>query len=162
MPITQLKEFLDSERIKYVTIGHSLAYTAQETANSAHIPSHAFAKTVMIKVDGQLAMAVLPASHYLDTAKLRDELSAGHVELASEEEFAGRFPGCEIGAMPPFGNLYGMAVYVSSDLNDNESIAFNAGSHRELIQLAYRDFTRLVRPTVLPFGIERPAAERLW
>jgi Ala-tRNA(Pro) deacylase len=152
MPVQRLKEFLDAEKVKYVAISHSPAYTAQEIAASAHVPGKELAKTVMVKLDGRMAMAVLPASRKVDFAKLKDAAGAAEAELASEREFRDMFPGCEVGGMPPFGNLYDMDVYVSSQLAEDEEIAFNAGSHTELLKLAYRDFERLVRPKVAEMG----------
>ncbi|MGH8564365.1 MAG: aminoacyl-tRNA deacylase [Gammaproteobacteria bacterium] len=151
MPVKKLKEFLDSHRVKYVSIVHSRAYTAQEIAASAHVPGRELAKTVMVKVDGRIAMAVLPASHQVDFERLRAAIGAANVGLASEKEFQDRFPECELGAMPPFGNLYGMEVYAARQLSEDREIAFNAGSHTELIKLAYTDFARLVSPKVLDF-----------
>ncbi len=152
MPVKKLKDHLDDHHVKYVTIEHSSAYTAQEIAGSAHIPGKELAKTVMVKVDGAMAMAVLPASYKVDFDLLKEASGADAVELANEEEFEGMFPDCEIGAMPPFGNLYGMAVFVADSLADDEEIAFNAGSHRELIKLAYKDFERLVEAKVVHFS----------
>lgn len=147
MPVKRLKEFLDSRQIKYVVINHSLAYTAQEIAASAHIPGNRLAKTVMVKIDGKMAMAVLPGSEKVDLGSLKQAAGAKAVELASELEFKDRFPECEIGAMPPFGNLYGMQVFASRNLAADE-IAFNAGSHTELIRMSYKDFESLVQPTI--------------
>jgi Ala-tRNA(Pro) deacylase len=149
MPAQKLKEFLDSNQVKYVTISHSAAYTAQEIAASAHVSGQDLAKTVMVKIDGKMAMAVLPASYKVDMKLLREVTGAESVELAGEKEFQDMFPGCETGAMPPFGNLYDMDVFVSESLAEDERIAFNAGSHTELVQLAYADFERLVRPKVI-------------
>jgi Ala-tRNA(Pro) deacylase len=155
MPIRALKKCLDDYGVKYVIIYHSPAYTAQEIAHSAHIPGRELAKTVMVKVDGKLAMAVMPASEQVDLELLKQETHARKAELALEEDFAGKFPDCELGAMPPFGNLYGLDVYVAQHLAQDEEIAFNAGSHIELVKLSYRDFARVVRPKVLRFT--RPA-----
>jgi Ala-tRNA(Pro) deacylase len=152
MPVRKLKEYLDGHNIKYVIISHSPAYTAQEVAASAHIPGREIAKTVMIKVDGKMAMAVLPASHHIDFEMLKEASGATQVELASEREFEETFPDCELGAMPPFGNLYDMEVFVAEVLADDEEIAFNAGSHTELIRLSYRDFEDLVSPIVVRFA----------
>jgi Ala-tRNA(Pro) deacylase len=152
MPVQKLKQFLDSRQVKYVTIQHSPAYTAQEIAASAHIPGKQLAKTVMVKIDGKMAMAVLPASYKVDLDRLKGAAGAGTVALASEEEFKDMFPGCEIGAMPPFGNLYGMQVFVAATLAEDEHIAFNAGSHTELIRLSYREFEELVGPKVVEFS----------
>ena len=146
MPVKKLQEFLDNHHVKYVTIRHSPAYTAQEIAASAHIPGKAVAKTVMVELDGRLAMAVLPASSQVDFERLKNAAGVSHAELASEPEFRDRFPDCEVGAMPPFGNLYGLEVFVAERLTEDEEIAFNAGTHTELIRMAYRDFDRLAQP----------------
>jgi Ala-tRNA(Pro) deacylase len=149
MPAKKLKEFLDREKVKYVTVGHSVAYTAQEIAASAHIPGQDLAKTVVVKLDGEMVLAVLPATARVDLELLRKASGAKSAELARENEFAGIFPGCELGAMPPFGNLYGLEVFVAQRLTEDEQIAFNAGTHTELIQMSYADFERLARPRVL-------------
>ncbi len=154
MPVKRLMEFLDTQRVKYVTIKHSPAYTAQEIAASAHVRGKELAKTVMVKIDQQMAMAVLPASLKVNFERLQEQSGAGQVELASEKEFKDMFPDCEIGAMPPFGNLYGLEVYASHRLAEDTEIVFNAGSHIELIRMAYKDFERLVKPKVanISFG----------
>ncbi len=154
MPVKKLKDYLDQQNIKYVTIRHSKAYTAQEIAASAHIPGGELAKTVLVKLDGKMAMAVLPASHLVDFDQLAAVSGASHVELASEKEFEDWFPGCEVGAMPPFGNLYGMDTYVADTLAEDDQIAFNAGSHTELIRLAYEDFESAVKPRVMRFAMK--------
>jgi len=151
MAVTRRKQFLDREKIKYVSLIHSTAYTAQEVAASAHIPGKELAKTVIVQLDGETAMAVLPADRKVVLQDLREVTGADQVKLVPEEEFKQRFPDCEIGAMPPFGNLYGMEVYAASSLAENADIAFNAGSHTEVIKLAYKDFERLVRPKVVSF-----------
>lgn len=155
MPVTALKEFLDANHTRYVSIVHSLAYTAQETAASAHVSGKELAKTVMVDIDGAMAMAVVPASHKVDLDRLKQAAGAESADLACEEDFKSRFPDCEVGAMPPFGNLYDMDVYVAEPLTQDEEIAFNAGTHRELIQLAYADYEQLVHPRVGQFS--RPA-----
>ena len=146
---SRLKDFLDEEHIKYVTIGHSPAFTAQEIAAMAHIPGKELAKTVVVKIDGELAMVVTSASEQVKLNHLKETLGANEVDLASESEFKDSFPDCETGAMPPFGNLYGMNVFVSQTLREDEQIAFNAGSHSELVRLPYTEFQRLVHPTPL-------------
>ncbi len=151
MPAKKLKEFLDSKKIKYVSIQHSPAYTAQEVAASSHISGRELAKTVMIKVDGAMAMAVLPANRRILLADLREGLEADQVKFATEEEFRKLFPDCETGAMPPFGNLYGLEVYVAPSLAADEEIAFNAGTHTEVIKMTYKDFEGLVHPKVISF-----------
>ncbi len=147
-----LKQFLDDSHVRYITVHHSPAFTAQEIAASAHISGYELAKTVILKVDGKMAMAVVPAPQHVDLMHLEDLIGAGEVALATESEFKQRFPECELGAMPPFGTLYGMDVYVSERLADDEYIAFNAGTHTELIRMRYRDFDRLVNPKVLAFA----------
>jgi Ala-tRNA(Pro) deacylase len=155
MPIQKLKEFLDSHNVKYMTISHSRAFTAQETAVSAHVSAKELAKTVIVKIDGKMAMAVLPASCKVDFDLLKKDAGAAAIEIANEKEFKDLFPDCEIGAMPPFGNLYGMEVFVAKSLAEDREIAFNAGSHRELVKLAYKDFEQLVKPKVITFSVER-------
>lgn len=152
MPIRALKQLLDDRQVKYVTVRHSPAYTAQEAAASAHISGYEVAKTVMVKVDGKLAMAVLPAPLHVDLRQLRELIGASDVELASESDFKALFPECEPGAMPPFGSLYGMDTYVAARLAEDEFIAFNAGTHTELLRMRYRDFEQLVEPKVLAFA----------
>ena len=154
MPVKKLKRFLDKEKVKYVTISHSPAYTAQEIAASAHIRGKELAKTVIVKIDGKMAMAVLPASYMVDLDLLRKATGASRVELAAEHEFKDNFPGCHIGAMPPFGNLYGMEVFAEEDLSQDEEIAFNAGCHTELIKMAYKDYESLVKPKVMKFSFK--------
>ncbi|MBI1791135.1 MAG: YbaK/EbsC family protein [Acidobacteria bacterium] len=158
MPLRKLTEFLDGRGIKYTTIIHAAAYTAQEIASLAHVRGRDLAKTVIVKVDNNLAMAVLPASYHVDLASLKEATGAGSIGLAAEVEFRERFPDCEAGAMPPFGNLYGLPVYVDESLTKDKEIAFNAGTHYELLRLSYDDFRRAVNPAVLRFAARRAAA----
>ncbi len=152
MPVAALKKFLDRHEVRYVVIIHSPAFTAQEIAASAHIPGKELAKTVMVKTDGRLAMAVLPASAQVDFPKFKEVAGVFSVELASEADFRDTFPECELGAMPPFGILYDMEVYLDRSLSEDEEIAFNAGTHSELIRIPFREYMRLVRPTVGDFA----------
>ena len=149
MPVQKLKDFLDKHEIKYVSVVHSPAYTAQEIAARAHIKGRQLAKTVMVLVDGKMAMAVLPASLKVDFDYFRKEIGASNVGLAAEREFEALFPDCEVGAMPPFGNLYGTDVYVDQSLVEDDEIAFTAGTHTELIKLPFIDFKRLVKPKIV-------------
>jgi len=151
MPVKTLKQFLDTNRVKYVSVIHSAAYTAQEVAQSLHMSGRAMAKVVIIHLDDKMAMAVLPANRKIVAQDLREVTGCDDVRFASEGEFKSRFPDCEVGAMPPFGNLYAMDVYVSEEMARNKEIAFNAGSHVEVIRMAYVDFERLVQPKVLAF-----------
>jgi Ala-tRNA(Pro) deacylase len=152
MPVKKLKEFLDQNKIRYISITHSPAYTAQEIAAMAHIPGKELAKTVMIKLDNTMGMAVLPANHRVDFDMLKELTGAEFILLATENEFKSLFPGCDPGAMPPFGNLYNMPVYVSEALTKDEEIVFNAGSHTELIKMNYKDFEKLVQPRIMEFS----------
>lgn len=148
MPVDRLRQYLEENHVKYVTMSHSPAFTAQEIAASAHVPGKELAKTVMVKLDGKMAMVVLPAPDKVSANRLKELSGAKEVELASKREFADLFPKCEVGAMPPFGNLWDMPTFADSHLREDEYIAFNAGTHTELVRLSYADFERLVRPTV--------------
>jgi len=153
MPAQRLQAFLDDNQIKYVVISHSRAFTTQEVAATTHIPGKELAKSVIVEIDGEMAMAVLPGSQKVDVDLLCDAVGAEQVTLAKESAFKDRFPECDLGAMPPFGNLYGMPVYVADSLSEDEEIAFNAGSHTELVKMGYRDFERLVQPRIMHFGV---------
>ena len=153
MPSRKLKEFLDAHGVKYVCITHSVAYTSQEIAALAHIPGKDLAKTVMVKLDGNLAMAVVPGSHKVDLRLLEAAAGARRAEVSTESAFKSMFPDCETGAMPPFGNLYGVPVFAAQSLSEDDEIAFNAGTHSELIRMPYRDFERLVQPKLGSFSI---------
>jgi Ala-tRNA(Pro) deacylase len=155
MILKQLVDFLDTNNVKYVNITHSTAFTAQDVAESAHISGKEMAKTVIVWMDGSMAMVVLPASAMVDFNKLKAAVGAKSIELASESEFKDRFPSCEIGAMPPFGNLFNMRVFVDTTLAEDEEISFNAGTHHELIRMPYADYERLVKPTMASFAFQK-------
>ena len=157
MPAKRIKQFLEENGVPFECITHQTAYTSQETAAAAHVPGREFAKTVMVKVGGELAMVVLPAHRKLYIERLRKIAGRWDVELATEREFKDLFPDCDVGAMPPFGQLYGMKVFVDSSLPTADHIAFNAGTHDELIQIAYDDFERLVQPTCAELTYQIPA-----
>ena len=154
MPVQKLKDYLDKNKIRYVTIQHSKAYTSSAVASSAHVKGKNLAKSVIVKLYGKITMAVLPSKYRVDLERLRTASLSSSVELATEDDFTRTFPGCEEGAMPPFGNLYGVPVYVEKSLTEDEEIAFNACSHSELIQLSYEDFSRLVKPAVASFRMQ--------
>lgn len=149
MTTAQVRKFLDDNQVKYVTIKHSPAYTAQEVAASAHVPGKNMAKTVIVKLNGSMAMVVEPAHHKINFDHLKKNAGVNDVALATESEFQNRFPECELGAMPPFGNLYGMDVFIAKSLTSDNEILFNSGSHSELIKMAYKDFEKLVNPKVI-------------
>jgi Ala-tRNA(Pro) deacylase len=153
MACAKLKKFLDENNVQYVTITHSQAFTAQQVAASAHIKGKEMAKTVIIKINDVLAMAVLPATYHVDFHLLKEVTGNENVVLAHESEFKEIFDDCELGAMPPFGNLYNMDVFVAQSLAEDEEIAFNAGTHSELIRMKYSDFNRLVKPRILKFSV---------
>lgn len=150
MATGNLKTYLNNQGVKFTTINHPRAYTAMEVAQLAHIKGKEMAKSVVVRVDGRLAMAVLPATQRVHVRRLRKATGATRVEIAHEQDFEGDFPDCELGAMPPFGNLYGMEVYVDPHLAEDDEIAFNAGSHTELLKVDYQDFERLAKPKPLP------------
>lgn len=157
MALASLMEYLDEHKARYIVISHSPAYTAQGIAGLAHISGRELAKTVIVRLDSSLAMAVVPAKFHVDLESLRKSAHAKTIALASEEEFKDRFPECETGAMPPFGNLYGLPVFADDSLEKDLEIAFNAGTHRELIRMAWEDFKRLVEPRVIRFAAGRSA-----
>lgn len=140
-------------RIKYEKISHSPAYTAQEVAAKAHVSGWELAKTVVVQLDGKFAMAVLPASEQIDLGYFAEIVGAKEARLASEDEFIDLFPGCELGAIPPFGNLFGLKVYVAPELAEDEMIVFSAGSHTDLIRMAYDDYEWLTEPEMMPFAV---------
>ena len=158
MHLSKLRNYLDSHDVKYMVISHSLAYTAQGVAALVHVSGKKLAKTVIVKIDDILAMAVIPASFHVDLDRLKRFTGAQVVSLATEREFKNAFPDCETGAMPPFGNLYDMAVYADESLADNEEITFSAGTHRELVRMHWSDLVRLVRPAVDDFTYHHAVA----
>jgi Ala-tRNA(Pro) deacylase len=145
----KLKEFLDEEKVQYEVRTHPLVYTAQEVAAIEHIPGKELAKVVILKVGGEFVMAVVPAPRRVSLQRLKEATGKPEVRLASEDEFRDLFPQCDLGAMPPFGNLYGVTVYLDLSLEEDEEITFQAGSHYETITLKYSDFKRLVQPNVV-------------
>ena len=154
MIVQKLKDFLDKNGVEYITISHSKAFTAQKIAAAAHIPGKELAKTVMVKINGKMAMAVLPASYRVDFELLKDALGAKKVELAAEKEFKDIFPNCDVGAMPPFGNLWDLGVFVAQSLTENDEIVFNGGSHTELIRMSFNDFKKLVNPVIVKYSFQ--------
>jgi Ala-tRNA(Pro) deacylase len=144
--LERLQEYLDQNRVTYTHTAHPLAYTAREVAAAEHLPAREVAKAVIFLGDNGYRMAVLPANRLLDFQELRTVLGFTHARLATEQELAQLFPDCELGAMPPFGNLYGIPVYLDSSLLDDEMIAFNAGTHRDVIHMRIMDFRRLTEP----------------
>jgi Ala-tRNA(Pro) deacylase len=157
MALASLTEYLDNNKVQYLIITHSPAYTAQGIAGITHISGKELAKTVIVRLDGKLVMAVLPANFHVDLTALRRTLKVRTAEVAGEEEFKHRFAECETGAMPPFGNLFGVPVFADENLSKDKEIAFNAGTHRELIRMSWADFRRLAEPMIIRFAAGRSA-----
>jgi len=153
--LKKLKTILDEAKISYEVYNHALAYTAQEIAARQHVSGNELAKVVMIEADEKLVMGVVRGNDKIDLHVVEDSLNVRHARLATEDEFISRFPECEIGAMPPFGNLFGLKVYVDSALAKDEHIYFNAGNHVQTVCVRYKDFARLVQPQVVRLVGER-------
>ena len=152
MAISQrLKDFLESQQARYQVLPHQVAYTAPEVAHALHVPGKELAKVVMVKIGDGFVMTVLPSTWNVDLDRLREVFRTRHVRLATEGELKGLFPDCETGAMSPFGNLYGLQVYVDRSLADDEEIVFQGGTSRDAIRMRYQDFATLARPTVEQF-----------
>lgn len=148
MPAQKLKDLLDQKGIKYISINHSPAYTARETAASTFVPRREFAKTIIVDLDGDAVMAVVPASRHVDTRALVELAAGGAARLATEDEFKTLFPDCEIGAMPPFGSLYGLRVFVDPMVTEVDDLCFNAGSHEQIIRMACSDYLEIEQPVI--------------
>ena len=148
----RLERYLREGGAAFETMIHSVAYTAQEVAAAQHTPGKQLAKVVLVDADGQLVMLVLPASFRIDFPKLKSALKAKKIRLATEEQFAGTFTDCEVGAMPPFGSLYGVPVYVDESLPGASEIVFKAGTHTTSIKMKYADYQRLASPMVADFA----------
>ncbi|MBL1274432.1 MAG: Ala-tRNA(Pro) deacylase [Marinobacter maritimus] len=160
MPIQQLKEFLDEANVEYMSLTHPPAFTAQQLAHHVKIAGDKVVKTVIIELDGKMAMLVMPATWRVRWESLSRILDTDFVDLADEQEFQDRFPDCEVGAMPPFGNLFGMTVYCAEPLTEQPELAFAAGSHTETLHMKTRDFLNLVQPMVLHRGFIKPGAQK--
>ena len=154
MPAQKLRQMLDEHKTKYISINHWPAYTARETAASTFVPRNEFAKTVIVDLDGTEVMAVVPASRHVDTEALRKLAGANEARLATEDEFSSLFPDCEVGAMPPFGSLYGIPVYVDEEVTEVDDLCFNAGSHDQIMRMECADFLELEKPTRGSFAIK--------
>ncbi len=153
MPVLErIENFLDDLRVPFARSAHAPAFTAREVSEAENVSSRKIAKTVVLVADGAFVMAVLPADSIVDIQELRRALGATHLRLATEVEIGQLFPDCELGAMPPFGNLYGLPVYAEVSLAQQHTIAFNAGTHRDVVYMNFSDFRRAVNPVMLPFA----------
>ncbi len=148
----QLKKYLEKEKITYQILEHPEAFTATEIAGVQHIPGKQLIKSVLVKADGQFLLCVLPATHRINLEKLKKVAKAKNIQLATEAEIAKLFPDYEVGAEPPFGNLYGISVFAEKQIGSNEEIVFNAGTHTETIKIKWQDFNRVTKPTLETFG----------
>ncbi len=154
MPASKIKKYLDGHDVKYLVVSHPPAYTARDTALSAYFSVPEIAKTVIVRMDDKIAMIVVPGCYKVDFDVLKDFMDVSKIDLVAEEELERLFPDCEIGAMPPFGNLYFLNVYIAKSLAEQDVIIFNAGNHHELIEMRYKDYERLVHPRVVNFALE--------
>jgi Ala-tRNA(Pro) deacylase len=154
---TRLKNLLEQNGIPFEVVPHDPAFTAQQLAARMHVPGREFVKTVVVRVDGRYALAAVPAHRLVDEKALARVARAGRCVLASEAEFRELFPDCELGAMPPVGNLYGLETYVDAEVTRDETVVANAGTHAEAIRVRYADLARLARPTVGRFAVPTPA-----
>lgn len=143
-----IASFLDEHHVPYTTQQHPQAFTAQRVAAAEHVSGNVVAKAVILVANDQPVMFVLPASHRVDLQKAAALLGVDSVRFATEREFAGRFADCELGALPPLGNLYGLPVYVDESLASREQIVFRAGTHTDTVAVAYTDFAKMVPATV--------------
>ena len=159
MATRRIMEFLDGNHARYVLISHSPAYTAQEVAESMHLPGRYMAKTVIVGINGRLAMAVVPATKEVDLDQLAREVGTDNVVVAGEDDFRDKFAGCQTGTAPPFGVLFGVDTYLDRDLAKQEYIAFNAGTHTDAISMRFQDYRRLAHPRLAKIAAE-PGAKR--
>jgi len=148
----RLEAYLREQQVSFTVQHHRPAYTAQDVAASEHIPGKLVAKVVVVFADDALVMLVLPASHRVDLTRVGAAIGARSVYFAGEGELAAIFPDCAVGAMPPFGNLYHLPVYVDRMFAEDTTIVFQAGTHTDTISIPYADFARLVKPTVVEFA----------
>jgi Ala-tRNA(Pro) deacylase len=153
----KLEQYFREHQIPFQVQQHPLAYTAQGVAASEHIPGKVVAKVVIVSADQQMVMLVLPAPSHVDFNRVGQTLGAREVRLVEESALKAAFPDCEVGAMPPFGTLYQLPMYVEKHLAEDEAIVFPVGTHTETMRLTYADYERLVHPAMAEFA--RPPQE---
>ena len=156
-----LIKYMQRSGVAFEVIDHELAFTAHQTAVATHIPDRELAKVVIVKIDDKFWVTVARADTRIDESMLKQSLGAKNVHLAHEEDLTALFPDCQIGAMPPFGNLYGLPVIVDEELARDESIVFNACSHTKAVRMSFADFKRLARPVVAEFVQQREIERRI-
>ncbi len=148
----RIRDFLDSQNVFYETIHHSQAFTAQEVAHSLHVSGKKCVKAVVAEGDHKTVIVVMPASHRLNFQELKSAMKVKQLEMLVEGELVGLFPDCDIGAIPPIGNLYGIDVWVDRAVASTEKIVFCAGTHEDCIRMRYSDFAKMTRPFVAHFS----------
>jgi Ala-tRNA(Pro) deacylase len=162
MPLSErLRSFLDSRHAEFTLTTHPNAFTAREVAAAEHLPAREVAKTVVIFGDGTYHMIVVPANKLVDLSEVRPTLGLAQVRLAREDELGTLFPDCELGAMPPLGTMYGFPVYLDACLAAEDTIAFNAGNHHEVIHMKTSEFRRICSPAVVSL-VREPSVARAW
>lgn len=149
----KIKAYLEKQKITFQVLQHDTAYSAMEIAGAQHVPGRQFVKSVIVNADGKYVMCVLPAIHMIDLEKLKILIGAQIVSLVNEQEVAKLFPNDEVGAEPPVDLPSGMKLYVDKILEENDEIAFNAGTHTDIIKIKFKDFIKLTKPTILDFGV---------
>ena len=154
MVCKRVTSYLETHDVRFEVLPHRIDYTAQETAADTHTPGRDFAKTILLDMPGGHAMAVVPAVYKVDLEKIRQGIGTGQVKLSDEETMSEVCPDCEVGAEPPFGNLYDLPVYVDPMLTQDEYITFNGGTHEEAIRMRYGDWERIVHPTIMDMVVE--------
>jgi len=148
----RIRDYLDSQDVPYEPIHHSQAFTGQEVAHSLHMSGKRLAKAIVLAGDGKPVMAIIPASHRLNFQEFRAALEADRLEMLPEGELVKLFPDCDLGAIPPFGNLYGLGVWVERTVSDAEDVVFCAGTHEDCLRMRYSDFTKLTKPRLGRFS----------
>jgi Ala-tRNA(Pro) deacylase len=162
MPLTErLRSFLETNHAEFTLTDHPKAFTAREVAQAEHLPAKEVAKTVVVFGDGEYHMVVIPASKLVDFQEVRPALGLSQVRMATEDELGKLFPDCELGAMPPVGGMYGLTVYLDSTLAGEPAIAFNAGSHREVVHMRTAEYRRLAQPIIVSL-VREPVAHHAW
>ena len=147
-----VQEFLNEKHVPFEMIDHRPTYDAKSLARATHVAGKHVAKAVVLKVDGQCVLAIVPATHSIDFQKVRSTLDADSVQLASETECGDRFRDCEFGARPPFGAAYLMRTLIDKSLLGSDEIVFEGNTHRQAIRMRLRDFQNIEHPQVASFS----------
>lgn len=159
---SDLQRYLNNNGIQYRIIEHDPAFSAHGVSVTAHVPEKEIAKTVIIQIDGRFWMAVLRGDNKINLHKIKQSFGAKHVHLAHEEDLSTLFPDCQLGTMPPFGNLYGVPVLVDQSLAGDEDICFNACCYTKVVRMKFDDFKKLSNPLVGEYAEPRFVREETW